>query len=301
VGIVGRLQLLELGVGRRSIEYRLARGRLRLLHPGVYAVGHEAIPYPGRALAAVMFASSAAPGRRPNAVASNVTAAYLWGPIDEPPFPIHVTGATRRARRRGLVIHRAVLPAEDVDWVDGIPVTSVARTSLDLSATMSPRALRRLIKRAEFAKQVRIDELAAILARYPRRRGRRTLAELVARTGVTAGRTRSDLEDDFVEFCAVRGLPLPETNVKLQIRGKRIEVDCMWREQRVILELDGRDAHARELAFHDDRARDRALIASGWAPMRVTSAQLEFGADELERELRDTLRLRSTRARTNVG
>jgi very-short-patch-repair endonuclease len=197
--------------------------------------------------------------------------------------------AEPQAARGGVVIHRAGLPKEDVAIVAGIPVTGVARTLLDLSATLDAKALRRLVKQAEFLDLTTVDALVEILARYPRRRGRRALARLVGGLVLSDRRTRSELEDRFLEFCASRGLPLPETNVELPVQGGRMEVDCLWREARLVVELDGRRAHATALAFEDDRARDRALVAAGFSPVRVTWNQLHREPDTLESEIRAAL------------
>jgi predicted transcriptional regulator of viral defense system len=298
-GIVARRQLLDLCVGDRAVACRLERGRLRPIHPGVYAVGHEALTYSARALAAVM---AVAPVPRPvsvtggdwarrspvAAVASHTTAATILGFGEPADGPIHVSIDEKRVRRPGIAIHRAVLPADDVTIVDGIPVTTTARALLDLSATTPFGRLRRLVKRAEYLELTDLAALEAILHRYPRRRGRRTLAAIVDRYA-GAGKTRSELEDRFLEFCARRGLPPPKTNVALEVRGQRFEVDCAWPQARLVVELDGRTAHGRESSFHDDRARDRALLADGWRPMRVTWPQLHLDGDSLELEIREVL------------
>lgn len=129
----------------------------------------------------------------------------------------------------------------------------------------------------------------AVLERHPRRRGRTTLARVAAGYALTTGPTRSPIEDDFIAFCVARDIPLPETNVPIRVGGRKHIVDALWREARIAVELDGRSAHDRHLAFEDDRARDRSLTAAAWRPARVTPAQISFGADELERDLRDAL------------
>ncbi len=283
-GIVARRQLLELGVGRRSIDHRLASGVLVRVFPGAYAVGHLALRPAGHASAGVAAAGL-------GTSASHWSAAGLYELV-RPRQVVHVTSPVARRSPRGLFIHRAVLPEADRAVVDDVPVTSVARLALDLSAERDQRMLRTLIKRAEFKGLVTASEIVDVLQRYPRRRGRGTLARIAASYALTAGRTQSPLEDDFLEFCGVRDVPLPETNVPIAAGGRTYVVDCVWREARVIVELDGRDAHARELAFEDDRARDRALIAAGWRPIRVTSAQLRRGADALEHDVRAVLGLR---------
>jgi Transcriptional regulator, AbiEi antitoxin len=162
-GIVARGQLKDLGISERAIDHRAAAGRLRRLHPGVYAVGHEALSHTARVQSAVL---SVAPG----AATSHMTAAALWKLCDPPRGPIHVTAARKRAPKRGVAIHRGILPGEDVTILDGIPVTTVPRTLLDVSATGNPSALRRLVKQAEFERLTDTAALAAILERYPRRR-----------------------------------------------------------------------------------------------------------------------------------
>lgn len=288
-GIVSRSQLAELGVGRRAIEHRMRTARLRRIHPGVYAVGHGAIGLTGFAFAAV---ASVAPG-----AASHATAVALWGLGEEPAGPVHVTATGRRRPRRGVVVHHAVLPPADRALIEGIPVTSVARTILDESAVRSRQRLRRLVKEAEFAGLVDCDALADVLARHPRRRGRRALARIVDEYVLGAGRTRSELEDRFLAFRASRGLPMPETNVVLDLPSGKIEVDCLWRDARLVVELDGRQAHSTAGAFEADRARDRRLVAAGWRPMRVTWAHLHRDSDTLEREIRGALDTASADAR----
>ncbi len=290
-GVVARSQLLELGVSHDAIDYRLTVGRLRRIFPGrraAYAVGHGALPLAGRALAATIVAG-------PHAAVSHWTVIALRGLVERPRPLIHVTCPKRREPRRGLFIHRAVLPPEELEIVDGIPATVIARTFLDLSAERDERTLRTLIKRAEYKSLVTPDDIVAILDRYPRRRGRRTLARIANGYALTAGPTMSPLEDDFAEFCGERGIPLPETNEPIRAGGRTRVVDCLYRDARLAVELDGRDAHARALAFEDDRERDRALTAAGWRPVRVTSAQLRFGADALEADLRRLLGLGESR------
>jgi len=280
-GIAARRQLLDLGIGARAIDHRLARGRLRRLYPGVYAVGHEAIPFAGRALAAVI---SVAPG-----VASHWTAAAMHGLIDPPVGILHATAIHHRAPRTGIATHRAALPPGETEIVAGVPTTTIPRTLLDLSGRIGDGRLRRLVKQAQFLDLTDVSALEAILDRHPRRRGRRSLARIIHGPVVGAGRTRSELEDLFLEFCARRSVPMPETNVPFEVSGRRIEVDCVWPGSRLIVELDSRRAHGDAIAFEEDRARDRSLTAAGWSPMRVTWAQLRDQGDALEAEIRAAL------------
>ena len=278
-GVVSRAQLLSLGLSSRAIEHRLASGRLRRVHRGAYAVGHDVLEFRGRVAAALLATG-------PGSVASHGTAAAIGGVEVSAGGPIHVTVRHPRATQPGIVLHRSALPDDEIVVIDELPVTVMARTFLDLSRTEPPRILRRLIKNAEFNGKVEWEALDRVLDRYPRRQGRRPLAEIVRGVHATSGRTRSEMEDLFTEFVDSRDLPVPERNVKLRLRDRTIQVDCLWREARVALELDSRSAHDRALAFEDDRARDRALTAAGWVPLRATWAQLRYEPDALEADLR---------------
>lgn len=124
-----------------------------------------------------------------------------------------------------------------------------------------------------------IDEL---LDRYPRRAGTPALRRSAAQP---LGVTRSELEARFLHLLSEWGLPAPQTNVA--VAG--LEVDCVWPEQRVIVELDGFAAHGSRFAFERDRRRDRALQAAGWVVVRVTWRQLEDDADLVLADLRALL------------
>ena len=280
-GVVSRRQLLELGIGPRSIEYRLAHGRLRRVHSGVYAVGHPALSYEGRVAAAVLAMGT-------GAVASHRTAASLRA-IEKPSFPVHVTVPQRREAQPGIMIHRGTPPRDEVEVVKGIPTTTVARTLLDCSGVLRPSRIRRLVKQAEFLGLTDARALVAILQRYPRRQGRPGLAEVVRSVHLGTGKSRSEMEDLFLDFLVARQLPLPERNVVLRVGGHTLEVDCLWREARLVVELDGREAHSTDTAFQDDRARDRILIAARWWPMRITWEQLHMEPDALETDIRSII------------
>jgi hypothetical protein len=270
-------------VSARSIEHRLAAGRLRRLYSGahaVYAVGHEFLTLTARATAAALATG-------PASAASHWTTLSLHGLIERPRPLIHVIHPLRRRPVRGLFIHRAVLPPDEVEIVDGVSATT--RTCLDLSGACEERTLRTLIKAAEFKQLLTDQDIADVLDRYPRRRGRRTLARIAAAYALTAGSTLSPIEDDFAEFCGQRGLPMGAANAPIVAGNRTRIVDRLYGQARLAVEFDGRDAHTRELVFEDDRERDRALTAAGWRPIRITRAQLRGTPDALEADLPDVL------------
>jgi very-short-patch-repair endonuclease len=83
------------------------------------------------------------------------------------------------------------------------------------------------------------------------------------------------MEDRFVSLLRGTGLPAPYLNASLEVAGRRIEADCLWRRQRVIVELDSHGVHGTRAAFESDRERDRRLQAEGWTVVRVTWRQLD--------------------------
>ncbi len=137
-GVVSAGQLVRIGFPKATISGAVREGRLHPIYRGVYAVGHEALSWEGRCLAAVL-------ANEP-AVASHRTAAWIWGLLRSRPGTFHLIAPTRRHRKELVVVHFARLEAEDWTTVDGIPVTSPARTVLDLAAHESPE---RLLRRAE--------------------------------------------------------------------------------------------------------------------------------------------------------
>ncbi len=154
--------------------------------------------------------------------------------------------------------------------VRGIPVTSVPRTMFDLAATRSEREVERAWNEMEvrgFRDRLSVPHL---LERYPGRKGSLVLARLAERKELPVGITRNDLEEAFLALIDRFGLPRPRMNAHLAVRDRFYEIDCLWEDRRVAIELDGGAAHKTTKAFHDDRERDRILTAEGFTTARVT-------------------------------
>lgn len=258
--MVARWQLLDAGIDRREIEHRVHCRRLRIVHRGVYAVGHDALTLRGRWMAAVLAGG-------PDAVLSHRAAAALWG-MRRWEGRIEVTSPRRMLRGRTIRGYQRLLPADEVTIVDGIPVTTVSRTLLDLATVTDEQALTRAIEQAEILRLSDPLSPAAVLERHAGTRGAGRLRAALGRPLPPI--TRSDLERRFLTALSKAAVQEPETNVL--VAG--YEVDFLWRTKRVIVELDGRETHHTTAAFERDRARDRDLLTHGFRVARITWRQL---------------------------
>jgi very-short-patch-repair endonuclease len=285
-GVVARAQLSELGLGSDAIDHRLKVGRLCPVHRGVYAiVGPRLLTNHGRWLAAVLACG-------PGAVLSHHAAAALWGIRRGSRIEVTVPRGGRKSRT-GIRLHWANLPDDEIATHQRIPTTTVPRTLLDLSAVVQHDELRSAVRQAE---QLRLTDplwLGDLIQRYPRKPGIPILNAVAEEAQKGLNVVRSELEERFQAFLLSAGLPLPTTNVLID----DIEVDCVWPQERLIVELDSRTHHDVTHAFEADRARDRRLEAAGWRVVRVTWRQLHDTPAELEADLRVLLGVSPRRGR----
>jgi very-short-patch-repair endonuclease len=269
-GVVSRAQLIKLGLGEDAIDARLSGGRLYRLHRGAYAVGHRVVPREGRWLAAVLSIGG-------EAVLSHRSAAELWGVrrvAEDTGIDISAPRLTRSPP--GIRRHYLRLAPDEVTTRGRIPVTTLARSLFDVAATVSDEGLEAAIRQAEYLHRFQVEKLDALLVRHPGGRGARSIKACLYRLGRgPRGRTRSKLEVRFAGLLARAELPKPELNALLDVDGFKVEADCLWREQHVIVELDGGRSHRTRAAFESDRERDRRLQAAGWRVIRVTWRQLD--------------------------
>jgi predicted transcriptional regulator of viral defense system len=281
-GRVGRRQLLALGLGKHAIDHLVRRRRLHPEYRGVYAVGYARPTRRGRWMAAVLAGGE-------GTVLSHRAAAALWGLCPPRAGEVEVSVPRVREPQQGIRFYRNAPAPDEITTVDGIPVTTVPRTLFDLAAVAEQRGLERALNEADvlaLRDPLCLDDL---LARYPRRPGSAIARAALAARRAGASATRSELEERFLKLIDEGGLPRPETNAPLSVGGQTFEVDCLWRAQRLVVELDGRAAHATPLAFERDRARDRSLQAAGWRPVRITWRQLHDHGRTLESDLRRML------------
>jgi predicted transcriptional regulator of viral defense system len=242
-GRIARRQLLAIGVEPWRIEAWLADGRLRRVHRGVYAVGHEAPTVLGDYMAAVLACGD---GTR----LSHRAAAHLLRLLKGAAPPPEVTVPTLAGRARpGIVVHRVkALHVDDTSDFEGIPITTVPRILLDLAPSLSPEQLTRACHEAWVRHDTEPGWIEACIDRNPAKKG---AAKLRAALGTDA--TLSKLEDAFVELLRSHGLAAPRTNV--DYAGDK--VDCHWPALGLTVELVSFRFHASRRGFEADVARRR--------------------------------------------
>jgi very-short-patch-repair endonuclease len=274
-GVVAHWQLIRLGFTPEAIKRRVRAGRLIPVGFGVYAVGHAALTWHGRCMASVL-------SYGPLAVLSHRTAVVLRelrrssSPIIEVTVP-----ARGRKSRDGIRLHRVrALDPEDVDVLDGFPITSLARTLLDFAEVARQWELERAIEEAERRRLLDLRELDAAMRRGQGRRGLKPLRAVLA-DFTAPPPTRSEFERDFLDLA--RGIELGTPSMNVSIEG--FEVDCFWPDMRLVVELDSRTFHERRAAFEADRIRDTALQLAGYRVIRITHRRFYRQRAEVARDL----------------
>lgn len=263
-GVVSIRQLEGLGYSRDAVSRASRSGRLHRLHRGVYAVGHRSLTWHSHCLAAI-FACE------PNAFASHTTAAWLWGLLQSRPGTFHITATTRRHAKRTVSLHYARLADEDHAIREGIPVTSLARTLLDLAAAGPTSRLARGIERSEEQGLFDLRLVDALLERAGHHPGMARLRHALAIYRDEPAFTRSRLERRFLDLVRQAGLPVPS----MGFNEGGYELDAYWQPERFAVELDVYETHGSRAAFEDDRLRQENLKLMGIEMIRVTGPRLD--------------------------
>jgi very-short-patch-repair endonuclease len=272
-GVVTRLQLLELGVGSRSIEHRIAKGRLHPLWRGVYAVGRPEVDQKGRWLGAVLSCG-------PEALLSHHSAAALWGlaPVSRArTIDVVVPGGTLR-RRPGIQVHRRVdLGSEHRREVAGIPVTDPTSTLVDLAGCAPEWRVEQAINAADRLDLVDPEALRRTVAGHRPRPGMACMRRLLGLEALTD----TGLERKFLAIVRAANLPPPETQAP--VSGYR--VDFYWPHLGLVVETDGWRYHRTAGEQATDRRRDHAQMRSGLTTLRIAEDQIRYEPDQVRRTL----------------
>ena len=258
-GVVTTAQLRAAGLGEKAIRHRVDRGLVHRVHQGVYRVG------PLTDSLTELFAAVLACGA--TAALSHDAAAALHGIGGRRSRPVDVTVTAGRPRPRGVRVHRAQLADGERTARDGIPVTTVPRTLVDVARHWRARELERAVEQAVVLNLTTEVELQA--AAKARRSGAARLRRVVG-VLTTPSLSRSEAERRLIELIRSAALPHPVTNAQLQ----GYEVDVLWPRHRLVVEVDGFAFHSSRQAFERDRARDAALQIAGHRVIRITWRQL---------------------------
>jgi very-short-patch-repair endonuclease len=274
-GVVTRTQLEARGISRSAIDRALRSGTLHRLHRGVYSViAPELLSEDALLLSALIAAG-------PDAFLSHGTAAWRWQITPAPPMMIEIGVRHRRIGLPTIAVHRAgALRPGDLVHHGRFRSTSVTRTLLDLAARYEPEALLRALAEAEFEHDVRPDDILRVL-----RRGHPGSANLRAALDAHSpgyGKAKSRLERRFRKLLIRHGIELPERNQRIG----PWEADCVWRDRRVVVELDGRQ-HSRPRQADTDDDRDLWMRRHRYIPRRYGTKQVDEQPGDVIGDLRD--------------
>ncbi len=249
-GVVAHWQLLRSGAGKATVSRLTKKGWLHWVLPGVYAVGHRALSTEGWFAAALLAL-------------------------------IHVS-STRRCRSLDA-IHVHHRPGLERVWHRGLPTTPVPNILLEISSLSAPNILRKALAQAEYQRRLKLADVHAVLGKG--HKGSAALRAALRRHLPQLARTKSELEDDFLFLCERYGIPIPEVNI--MIAGW--EVDAIWMELKVAVELDGVGNHGHQVAVARDRRKELQLRNAGLSVVRYSADQVSGHPSEVGRDLIATL------------
>ena len=270
-GLVGAPQLASLGVDTRVVSRWVSDGYLLPRLPRVYAVGHRAPSVEADLFAALLYAG-------PGAMLSHATALCWLGLLDKQPWPLQVSTPRRCRSLPGIRVHGR-RTCQRI-FRKGLPTTSLEQALIDYAAVAPLDRVRHALAVADYRNVLDIASLQATAGSG--RAGSTQLRKALARHEPTLAQTRSPLERLFLPLCERAGIPVPEVNV--WIAG--VLVDAVWRERKLVVELDGRDNHSSWAQIQDDRSKELRVRAVGLDVIRYGTRQLEDEAPAVEAELR---------------
>jgi len=268
--VVSLGQLRALGVTDEAVWKAVAAGRLYRIHRGVYAVGRPDLTPRGHWMAAVLACGE-------GAVLSHAKAGLLHSVRQSAASLVDVTiPRPSPISRRGIRVHRhPELQSVDVTEVDGIPVTTVSRTLLDLATVLREPQLERACDQAAVIRVFDMREMEDLLRRSRGRRGVRRLRNVLARGDLGEDVPASGLEVRFRDLCAQAGLPKPEMNRYLLLGDEYHQVDFLWRAERVVIETDGERYHSTGWQRARDTHRDELLKRHRYRCARIAEEEIE--------------------------
>jgi hypothetical protein len=227
----------------------------------------------------------------PGTLVSHQSAAWLRDLMSDSRAVTDVVGAAKRSSRPGIRYHYArQLHPDDCAEIDGIPVTSLARTLLDIAEVVPRRRLVYAIERAENQGTLDMREIQAVMARWRGRRGLKPFRLALREIEPEALYAHDGLERLFIGFCRRYEVEMPAMNAVVE----GFTVDALWADRKLIVELDSWEHHKDRRAFEEDRRRDAILGFAGYRIVRVTKRLLTTDSGRLEALLSERRLLAAT-------
>jgi very-short-patch-repair endonuclease len=281
-GLINRRQLLAAGFSEKAILWKLQTGILERIFPGVYLIAGTPLTDNGRLMSVYLWAGE-------GAALSHTSAAWLWGMHGFSPTPIHLSLARKStAPREDICLHHVEsIRSMDICWVDGIAVTSPARTLMDLAA-IGHRQTERALDKCLRDGLTSLDQMWLAIDRSEAvgRRGVRLLRNLLEQRTPDLAASDSDMEDLFLRIVRWGRLPQPYLQFPIELPSLLIHADFAYPGIKLAIECDSYAWHMDREAFERDRVRDAELQSLGWKILRFTWAQLRYNPDYVLRQLR---------------
>jgi very-short-patch-repair endonuclease len=278
--------VLAAGGSRRSVDRRLQSGAWERVDTAVFHLTGAPHPWQARVLAPVLAAKG-------TALASHTTAAALHGIPGFGRGVPEISVARKADRRRAHVIVHTSTDLErcDVEIVDGIPTTDIARTLLDLARRSSDQRLLRSIEWARRANKTDWSTLISTLARHARRGrpGVRRLRRVIVANVHRAEVTDSDFELLVLALLRESGLPDPVLHHRVHDGDRLIaEVDLAYPDIKVAIELDG-SVHLQPEVRERDLLKQNELVLNGWTVLRFSYGRFRQHPERVVAEIRAAL------------
>jgi very-short-patch-repair endonuclease len=257
-------QLAACGLDKDAVAHRVASGWLHPVFHTIYSVGCGVLPPLALELAALLACGK-------SSLISHRSAAFVWGLIKEAPAQVEVSVVERECRsRKGIRVHRIKqIDERELRRHEGLWISSPARALLEIAATLPRHGLSDAVGEGIGGRLVNRAQIEATLARNPGRRGSARLAEVIGDEDATTI-TRSRAEKAFLKLMRESGLPMPQANQKL---GRYVP-DFMWREQRLIVEIDSYTFHGGPNGFDSDHDKDLVYREAGFDVLRPTRSHV---------------------------
>ena len=278
-GLVGRPQLLEMGVSAHEIATRIENGRLERLHPGVYYLDTATRTWRTELLAAVMAAG-------PEALASHRAAGLHWqldgiyGRVIEVTVPFN-----EEPDPEGAIVHRTRRANPGLE-VDRIPVTSPEKTLLDLASMLPERIMQKAARSTLRQKLATPEQLGRVIRLYGGRgvRGTRKLRRVIAWAADDQSGSVAEIDLKHIVLDAPVPTPIQQLRVRL-LDGANAYPDLAWPDRMRIVEADGFEAHGTPEQLQNDLRRQNQLMELGWEIRRFTANEVREEPERVRWEI----------------